>query len=870
MVFSSVPSWRSGRVFGALVVSLVLALHAGTDVFNRLEQSFFDFVTTATSRKPSAHIALIAIDDKSLAALGPWPWPRAVHARLIDKLAEVKPKVVVLAVPFTEPQRDAGLIFVQRIKAVLAQTPLSAIAAGSADQGGQPVQQALAGLIREAEAELDGDAHLTCSLQQAGNVLLVAMPTLTQVPGRPEGSPSPFVFQSALEKPVRLDWPGGQFQTPIARLGMAAAGVGPITWFADEDGVVRSERLLVAHGDKAIPSLALLAAAGRFSLKTADIKMARGPVLQLDSLRIGMSDSAEMWPHFYKTGNGRSAFTTDSFADVLSGKTPASRYANKVVFIGVTAPGVGSVLAVPGNPAMSSVESLAHATSSLLQGHGVYQPSWAIGVALVLAVLASAYIALGLPYLAAGTAAAITLAWVASLLAAEFWGLTTGGLWVPLVFPATLLALGHMAQMTHRLLTAPVGHAHQPVDKAAENDRMMGLALQGQGELDMALERFLRVPMHAAIADDFYWLAMDFEAKHLFEKAQAVYVHLLAFDPAFKDVKDRLSNARVKVNPTDQPSVSPHPVTASSGITVQKTTLGRYQVEKELGKGAMGEVYLGQDPKIGRQVALKTLALGNEFDGLDLVDARERFFREAKAAGRLQHPGIVTIFDVGEEGGLAFIAMEYLKGHDLQQSCKRRALMPVPRVLSIVARVAQALAYAHRMKVIHRDIKPGNVMYDILTDTVKVTDFGIARVTDGNKTRTGVVMGTPSYMSPEQLAGLPLDGRSDLYSLGIMMFQMLTGVLPFSAESLAELMSKIATQDAPDVCQLRPELPKEVAVIVARLLRKSPQERYQEGEALAIDLSAHAQRLQMDPLPSQGVPSFRQGAMSAGSIDLEL
>jgi len=223
----------------------------------------------------------------------------------------------------------------------------------------------------------------------------------------------------------------------------------------------------------------------------------------------------------------------------------------------------------------------------------------------------------------------------------------------------------------------------------------------------------------------------------------------------------------------------------------------------------------------------------------------------------LQHPNIVTIFDVCEERGLAFIAMEYLQGHDLQQCCKRGALMPVPRVVSIVARVAQALAYAHRLQVIHRDIKPGNVMYDISTDTVKVTDFGIARITDGNKTRTGLVLGTPSYMSPEQLAGLPPDGRSDLYALGIMTFQLLTGVLPFRADSMAELMSKIATEQALDVRQLRPELPEDLALIVVRLLRKSAQERYQNGDALATDLSMHIGR---SPV----------GSARTGSIDLEL
>lgn len=825
MVFKPVPLWRSGRFFGALVVSVVLVLHAGTDMFKGLERSFYDFTRSAIPRQPSDQIALIAMDDKSMAALGPLPWPRGTHASLIDKLAQAKPKVVVLAEPFAGPQIDPGLVFIQRMKAALAQAPLPTTTADGAGQDDPSSQQALADIVNEAEMALDGDAQLSRSLQRAGNVLLA--------------------------------WPGVKFQAPIDRLARVAAGLGHVTWPTDADGVVRSAPLLHASGDTPRHSLALLAAAGILNLPASDIRIAPGPVVQLGGLKIGMSAYAAILPHFYTQSHGKPAFVTDSFADVLSDRNAAAKYANKVVIIGVTAGDAGKMFAVPGNPAMSSAEALAHTVSSILQGHVAHQPAWAIWFALAIAALAGAYVVLVLPYLSGGIAAVITLAGVAGLLALEFWCLAGMGLWLPLVFPATLLLVGHMVQLLHHVQTVRTDDGLSPVDETAQDNRMMGLALQGQGELDMAFERFLQVPMHAAVAEDLYWLAMDYERQRLFTKAQAVYARLMAFDAAYKDVKDRLATASAMVTADSQPDVLPLPAGEVPVTPVQKATLGRYQVEKKLGKGAMGEVYLGQDPRIDRKVALKTMALDQEFDGLGLVDARDRFFREAKAAGRLQHPNIVTIFDVGEERGLAFIAMEYLQGQDLQQSCKRGALMPVPRVVSIVIRVAQALAYAHRLQVLHRDIKPGNVMYDIRTDTVKVTDFGIARITDGNKTRTGVVMGTPSYMSPEQLAGMPLDGRSDLYSLGIMTFQLLTGVLPFKADSMAELMSKIATEQALDVRQLRPELPEDLALVVARLLRKSAPDRYQDGDALAMDLSMHTRGSQAD-------------SVRIGSIDLEL
>ena len=178
----------------------------------------------------------------------------------------------------------------------------------------------------------------------------------------------------------------------------------------------------------------------------------------------------------------------------------------------------------------------------------------------------------------------------------------------------------------------------------------------------------------------------------------------------------------------------------------------------------------------------------------------------------------------------------FSRGGISQSTARPDNLLPVPVVARIVARVAEALAYAHRQMVVHRDIKPANIMYERESDTVKVTDFGIARITDSSKTKTGLVLGTPSFMSPEQLAGKKVDGRSDLYSLGVMLFQMLTGVLPFRGDSMAELMFKIANEEAPDIRVVRPDLSAELARIVAMMLIKRPELRYQDGDKLAADL----------------------------------
>jgi len=291
------------------------------------------------------------------------------------------------------------------------------------------------------------------------------------------------------------------------------------------------------------------------------------------------------------------------------------------------------------------------------------------------------------------------------------------------------------------------------------------------------------------------------------------------------------------------PKAPAKPAPAVAAPALDHKTLGRYLVDRQLGRGAMGAVYLGHDPKIGRQVAIKTMALSQEFDGPALTEARARFFREAETAGRLQHRDIVTIFDAGEDHELAYIAMEYLKGHDLQRYVAKAQLLQVPQVLRIVARVADALAYAHSQGVVHRDIKPANVMIDPADDSVKVTDFGIARITDSSRTRTGMVLGTPSFMSPEQMAGRRVDGRSDLYSLGVMLFQMLCGRLPHNAESMAKLMYQIANDPAPDIRTLRPDLPEALANVVALALEKRPEVRYADGRQLAEDLRTIESRL---------------------------
>jgi len=265
-------------------------------------------------------------------------------------------------------------------------------------------------------------------------------------------------------------------------------------------------------------------------------------------------------------------------------------------------------------------------------------------------------------------------------------------------------------------------------------------------------------------------------------------------------------------------------------------TIGRYEIIGELGRGAMGTVYLGRDPLINREVAIKTLRYGHG-DDEEMTAAKKRFFREAEAAGRLTHPNIVTVYDVGEYRGTAYMAMELLDGTDLVSFCDKDSLLPFEEVVKIISTVALALDYAHNNGVVHRDIKPGNIRI-LSRGDIKVVDFGIAKIVDTSKTQAGVIIGSPNYMSPEQIEGRAVDGRTDLFSLGVLFYELLTGEKPFAGESITALMHNIVSQPAVPIQDLVPAVPECCGRILEKALAKKMEDRYQRGQDMANDLMA--------------------------------
>jgi len=263
--------------------------------------------------------------------------------------------------------------------------------------------------------------------------------------------------------------------------------------------------------------------------------------------------------------------------------------------------------------------------------------------------------------------------------------------------------------------------------------------------------------------------------------------------------------------------------------------LGRYEIVAEIGKGAMGVVYRANDPMLNRTVAIKTINMA-EAEAEGVAEYEARFYTEAKAAGSLNHPNVIIIYDIGKSGNLVYMAMEYIEGRELRELLAEGKPMPVVQAVDIAAQVADGLAYAHQHQVVHRDVKPANILITP-EGRAKIADFGIARMrTNESRTQTGVIMGSPKYISPEQVVGKRADHRSDIFSLGVILYQALTGGTPFNGEGLSALMYQITNHEPPPPSSINAQVPVMLDYIMAKVLAKTPESRYQSAADMANDL----------------------------------
>jgi serine/threonine-protein kinase len=603
----------------------------------------------------------------------------------------------------------------------------------------------------------------------------------------------------------------------------------------DVDGTIRRLPPVFQYGQFYFPSFGLQLARVYLNLQRDALTWKDQSGFSLKNAIIPADQNADVMIDF---SNAEGTFKKHSAVDVLSGALPDNAFENKIVLIGVTAPGASQVYVGPGGNAMTDLDVWSNHMENILNQRFIARPGWGPTAELAMLLIAGLILILLIPLTKARVSIPVAAVFFIGSAGASAFLFVKNGLWVSPAYGAILIVAGFVLLIGKRLLFTERGKEMVEAE-SVETNKMLGLSFQGQGMLDLAFEKFRKCPLDDSMKDLLYNLGLDMERKRQFTKAAAVYEHIAAIDSGYKDIKDKIE----LLKKAGEGAVFGGIGKKGSEATVvvdglgQNTTLGRYEIMKELGRGAMGIVYLGKDPKINRQVAIKTLRFEDEVSEEQMKTTKNRFFREAESAGNLTHPNIIRIFDAGEDQEVAYIAMELLDGHDLKTNCEKPNLFSVRRVVGVITQIAEALDYAHKQGVVHRDIKPANIM--LLKDgTLRITDFGIARIQANSKTATGAVLGTPAYMSPEQINGGKVDGRADIFSLGVMFFELLTGEKPFQADTIAALLYRIANVEHPNPREYNSTIPQSIVKVLNRALAKDLDKRYQTAGEMAVDLRA--------------------------------
>ena len=698
-----------------------------------------------------------------------------------------------------------------------------------------------------ARDRLDTDKRLAGSVERAGNVVL---PVFFQIGGYAQSDQNmpEILLKNGLvhAQGVGADFmiPAKKITAPIKPFSESAAGLGHINIIPDIDGSIRREVLLLDYKGLPFPSYTL-----KLALLAQGLKPDQVQVLSPEEGHEGLKVGKTLVPtntdlSFFVTFTDSEAFPRFSFFDVLNDKVEPSAFKDKIALIGVSATGVDIPQVTPLEKHMSTAMMAANALHNLLTGGFVVRTGMMNLIELIILVLVGLFLSVLLPRLHARSGAIASVAVLVLIIGAGIFLFMGPGLWLKIIYPVLLVVIGYAAVTTTRYFVTEV--VKEKVEgESAEINRMLGLNFQTQGQLDMAFDKFRRVPVDDGMKDILYNLALDYERKRMFNKAVSVYEYIKDYDEGYRDIGEKIVKL-TRASETMIFGLGTGGTSAEDGTLVidedTKPTLGRYEIQKELGKGAMGVVYMGKDPKIQRVTAIKTIRFTEEYEEEEAEKLKEQFFREAETAGMLSHPNIVTIYDAGEDHDLSYIAMEFLEGVDLKDFAAKDKLLPMRQVIGIIADVADALGYAHEKGVVHRDIKPANIML-LQTGVAKVTDFGIARATASSKTKTGVVKGTPFYMSPEQIMGKKVDGRSDIFSLGVVLYELLTGTQPFKAEDLTALIYKITSEDPEPVTNYNSKVPKAVAQIIEKALVKDREKRYQKAEQMAEHLRIVARKM---------------------------
>jgi serine/threonine-protein kinase len=801
-----------GMVMLAMLATLAVSFSLPTGQVESLLPAFAGrFMPVAES---SGSVAVIAIDSPTLDAYGTWPWPRDQLAEVIERLQKFNPAAIGVLLPLSGAETPAAVAGMRE--------ELDTLSAEHRERAKTWLQQ------------LDTDARLAEALKNTGNVVL-AMPS--RKGGGSTGAAREMTRFRLPVTAVDLSWRQALQRTLFAAPQVAVTDPDqPLPVFLDtttagvseartDNSYVNSIQLAYDVAGNYLPGfeLALLTAA---QPDTAPV------VIPGAGLRLAQPDITA--PDLVYYPRPASEVPVYSLKQLMRDDTATKQLRNKVMLLGVTAPSLTPALTGINGKQYSPVGWSAQALDSLLTGNAFVMPAWFHALQRGLILLFALYLVLLPSRWHEGRSAVISALLVFMSLNIGLLMLIVKAIWLPVLTPVLFLSV---MQLMLTLFSRRQARLMSIYQQALDARVALGGNFQAQGQLELAMEQYQPFLPAPAAMEAMYELGLEYERRRQMNRARSIYDMLEASAAGFRDVTQRAAQlATLSERFPGANGAGPNQTIVLDSPVVELPRLGRYRLERELGRGAMGTVYLAEDPTIGRQVAIKTLPLQNDYEDGEQEQVAKRFLQEAEAVGRLTHPNIVSIHDAGREHDLAYLTMDYVAGESLDAWVGKGNLLPVWEVLEIAAEVADALDYAHTNKIVHRDIKPGNILYDRDSGTVKITDFGVARILDNNRTRTGTVLGTPSYMSPEQVTGARINGQSDLFSLGVTLYQLVPGSVPFEGDSVAALMYRITNQKMPPLRKHRSGLPGCVSRMISRAMHKVPGKRFASGADMAVSI----------------------------------
>lgn len=765
----------SGEILYVLITILVLSLYLDRhESLERIEQFLQDkmFLIRGDKKAPE-DIVIVGIDDRTLETIGEWPWNRNKTAKLIDAISAQDPRTILVNLTF-DPNKYQK-------------------AAGYTDS--------LAESIKKAGNVIVGYYYSQADSPMPGSAL-------------PEGLISGAYRNFKNPEGFSRYPPSAAFSIlpPSESLADSAAALGFLNVHRDWDRNIRQQPLIVGYRGEFYPSIHVAAASFFMGAKPRDISVELGKAIYISDREIPVDGTGKLSINY---SGPEKSFRYYSAADIINKMVSPRELTGKLVIIGYTGFSSTDLYSTPVSRKMPGVELTATVVENIIHGNFLKSVSKQMYINIAVIIAIGLFGAFVLPRISLLNRIAVLVLFLIVLANLGYVLFTAFNTTLKFLYPGLEIGILLLVTPLIKIKTEDLEDIEEDDDEDVDYERL--LSSSSQAIPTQAITNQTPMPQYAETASG---------------KSGTIAASGSGTLAATASGSGTISSTTGFSNSGTMPlSADTAPV---SGAATDH--FGRYKLIESIGKGAMGMVYKGLDPAIDRLVALKTIRLDQIIDSDESRELRERLQREAKAAGKLSHPNIVTIYDVGEEGSVQYIAMEYLEGSTLEELLSSGINWDYKTLSNVMIQVCDALDYAHENGIVHRDVKPANIM--IMSGCkVKVMDFGIARLdASASMTQTGTALGTPNYISPEQLKGQPVDRRSDIFSVGVVFYELLTSEKPFKGETLSALIYSILHTNPPMPSEVNIDVPRIFDKIIAKALVKDPDLRFQTSRDLAAIL----------------------------------